>query len=237
MALVNCPECSKEISDTAGKCPHCGYTLPKQKRAKNSADSNKQSKSRMRNLYIGFVLLGVGAIICFAIPSLFVFISLPLLIVGAVLALISANLLKKRNLIIIAVIVSSVLIIIPFVYMFQPFSSSEEMTASYSASSNSPATLSETSLENTAKTYCAIKLVEEMQGKSGVNSIDNTKVGSISTEKKGYSGNSYEVKISGSFYTVDSYGDWKDKYTFDYKVTIDGETGRISNEYLSTQKK
>ena len=25
MALINCPECGKEISDTANKCPHCGY--------------------------------------------------------------------------------------------------------------------------------------------------------------------------------------------------------------------
>lgn len=27
MALINCPECGKEISDTASKCPHCGYVL------------------------------------------------------------------------------------------------------------------------------------------------------------------------------------------------------------------
>ncbi len=26
MALINCPECGKEISDTARACPHCGYT-------------------------------------------------------------------------------------------------------------------------------------------------------------------------------------------------------------------
>jgi predicted amidophosphoribosyltransferase len=28
MALVNCPECGKEISDTADKCPHCGKDEP-----------------------------------------------------------------------------------------------------------------------------------------------------------------------------------------------------------------
>lgn len=27
MALVNCPECQKEISNTLEKCPHCGYKL------------------------------------------------------------------------------------------------------------------------------------------------------------------------------------------------------------------
>ncbi|CAH0532796.1 hypothetical protein VST7929_00643 [Vibrio stylophorae] len=26
MALINCPECNKEISDTADHCIHCGYT-------------------------------------------------------------------------------------------------------------------------------------------------------------------------------------------------------------------
>lgn len=27
MALINCPECGKQVSDTANKCPHCGYAL------------------------------------------------------------------------------------------------------------------------------------------------------------------------------------------------------------------
>lgn len=29
MALINCPECGKEVSDTAKSCPHCGYELKK----------------------------------------------------------------------------------------------------------------------------------------------------------------------------------------------------------------
>lgn len=29
MALINCPECSKEISDTVKVCPHCGYKIKK----------------------------------------------------------------------------------------------------------------------------------------------------------------------------------------------------------------
>lgn len=28
MALVNCPECNKEISDKASSCPNCGYKIP-----------------------------------------------------------------------------------------------------------------------------------------------------------------------------------------------------------------
>jgi hypothetical protein len=27
MALINCPECKKEISDKAASCPHCGFIL------------------------------------------------------------------------------------------------------------------------------------------------------------------------------------------------------------------
>ena len=28
MALIKCPECNKEISDTAKRCPNCGYKFP-----------------------------------------------------------------------------------------------------------------------------------------------------------------------------------------------------------------
>ena len=35
MALINCPECGKEISDSTKICPHCGYKL------KNKSDSKK----------------------------------------------------------------------------------------------------------------------------------------------------------------------------------------------------
>ena len=27
MALINCPECGKEMSDSLNKCPHCGYKV------------------------------------------------------------------------------------------------------------------------------------------------------------------------------------------------------------------
>ena len=27
MALVKCPQCNNEISDTVEKCPHCGNTI------------------------------------------------------------------------------------------------------------------------------------------------------------------------------------------------------------------
>lgn len=30
MALIRCPECRKEVSDTAEACPHCGFKIEKQ---------------------------------------------------------------------------------------------------------------------------------------------------------------------------------------------------------------
>ena len=29
MALINCPECGRQVSDTASRCPGCGYTIAK----------------------------------------------------------------------------------------------------------------------------------------------------------------------------------------------------------------
>ncbi len=36
MSLRNCPECKKEISDTVGNCPNCGYEFEKESNKKNS---------------------------------------------------------------------------------------------------------------------------------------------------------------------------------------------------------
>jgi len=33
MAMINCPECSQEVSETALKCPSCGYKINEPKRS------------------------------------------------------------------------------------------------------------------------------------------------------------------------------------------------------------
>ncbi|WP_373033415.1 zinc-ribbon domain-containing protein [Sulfurovum sp.] len=33
MALINCPECGKEVSDKTYKCPNCGFVINKPKRS------------------------------------------------------------------------------------------------------------------------------------------------------------------------------------------------------------
>lgn len=56
MALINCPECGKEISDMAKNCPNCGYCL---------------SKREIKNNRICFIL----GIISFLIGVLFIFVN------------------------------------------------------------------------------------------------------------------------------------------------------------------
>lgn len=41
MALINCPECNKQISDFAVNCPNCGYPLQKQNFEKKSTPQNR----------------------------------------------------------------------------------------------------------------------------------------------------------------------------------------------------
>ncbi|UUM26956.1 MULTISPECIES: zinc ribbon domain-containing protein [Acinetobacter] len=36
MALISCPECSRQVSTQANSCPHCGYPLQTQHRAPES---------------------------------------------------------------------------------------------------------------------------------------------------------------------------------------------------------
>lgn len=40
MALINCPECGKEVSDKAQSCIHCGYPLKKSKSAPSFTGMN-----------------------------------------------------------------------------------------------------------------------------------------------------------------------------------------------------
>ena len=36
MALINCPECKKEVSDSALSCPHCGFQLKEKEKVVKS---------------------------------------------------------------------------------------------------------------------------------------------------------------------------------------------------------
>ena len=88
MALIKCPECGKEISDTSNQCIHCGYVF-KNSTSKNSnndivvkeiVDSLYQNKKQNEirksstSLFVfGFILL-FFSIICFVFPAIYWFI-------------------------------------------------------------------------------------------------------------------------------------------------------------------
>lgn len=59
--LINCPECGKEISDTAKKCPNCGF--------KQSTKKNKASVKKW--IIAGISIIGVVSLtICLLIARL-----------------------------------------------------------------------------------------------------------------------------------------------------------------------
>lgn len=60
MALIICPECSKEISDQAKVCPHCGYKLPKQKKKKEKKEVSPRQKKKRIAVIVGVLVLLVA---------------------------------------------------------------------------------------------------------------------------------------------------------------------------------
>lgn len=60
MALINCPECQKEISSVATSCPHCGYPI---KSEENKSMKNILSKKVLFIALIVVALIIIGCII------------------------------------------------------------------------------------------------------------------------------------------------------------------------------
>ncbi len=44
MALINCPECGKEVSDKAESCPNCGFIINRQREVNNFIPNGNQLK-------------------------------------------------------------------------------------------------------------------------------------------------------------------------------------------------
>lgn len=67
MALTNCPECNKEISDRAGTCPHCGFPIAdnyestEKYRQPAPTIAFKSTKSRSAAIFLAMILGGIGA--------------------------------------------------------------------------------------------------------------------------------------------------------------------------------
>ena len=58
MALINCPECSKEVSDSAPSCPNCGYPLASKTSTSETDIRTIQKTSKQ------FKLITAAAVIC-----------------------------------------------------------------------------------------------------------------------------------------------------------------------------
>ena len=75
MALINCPECKKEISDMAKICPNCGYPISSQTTqpvvtnpCETSASSQQQTnEQKSKNL-------NIGCLVSILVPVFFIFI-------------------------------------------------------------------------------------------------------------------------------------------------------------------
>lgn len=74
MSLISCPECNKEVSDTAKSCPHCGYNIEKYitDSRKVEVTSKVSETSVPKNNSKTGVIIAIVAIILIAIISVFV---------------------------------------------------------------------------------------------------------------------------------------------------------------------
>ena len=56
MALIKCPDCGKEYSNTSNSCPNCGF---------NNSTNNEKPKINKKGFIIGAILLIAGLLLQF----------------------------------------------------------------------------------------------------------------------------------------------------------------------------
>ena len=59
MSLIKCPECGKEISDKAEKCPGCGYPLIVKQSERNALSNKKDNLKLVKGLNIALGIIGI----------------------------------------------------------------------------------------------------------------------------------------------------------------------------------
>lgn len=75
MALIQCPECGRQVSDKARKCPHCGCPLEelekkepvKEKKKSEVLEKTPKEKKKLSKktiIIIGIVLLSLILVYC-----------------------------------------------------------------------------------------------------------------------------------------------------------------------------
>lgn len=80
MALINCPECARQISDTAEICPHCGFKISEQPEFEVKITQLSKPKfqimDRLAELIGGIVVFAIG------IPLVTIVVGIFLMIIG-----------------------------------------------------------------------------------------------------------------------------------------------------------
>lgn len=64
MAIINCPECNKEVSEEAEVCPNCGYILRKKYSIIGIIGFIISIISWFCGIYFGFFLSAISLILC-----------------------------------------------------------------------------------------------------------------------------------------------------------------------------
>jgi len=63
MALINCPECGKEISDTVKKCPQCGFKIT------NKSKNKKILLISIISVFVLFIVCAVLFVVLYYLPQ------------------------------------------------------------------------------------------------------------------------------------------------------------------------
>ena len=71
MALIKCPECGKEVSDTAKVCIHCGFELSKNQ---GLSEKGKNTINNLKNKFGKKKLICFGIVLAIIILALIVFV-------------------------------------------------------------------------------------------------------------------------------------------------------------------
>jgi hypothetical protein len=77
MALINCPECQKEISDKVVNCPHCGYPFERETNTNlnNNGKKNNAAKkpSKVKKVVIGSIVTIVSIIVIITVIGIIIY--------------------------------------------------------------------------------------------------------------------------------------------------------------------
>lgn len=102
MALIRCPECNHEISETAESCPNCGYKLAEKREEQKEtpfepviSPLSKKKASGLSNAILG--MIGGCILIAAGIPLVTIGVGVILIILGIVAFFGSMNDYKKHQ--------------------------------------------------------------------------------------------------------------------------------------------